>query len=67
MNYFTTSLIVSVASAVAPVALFHGVADHCPQTSWTNLISKGIDNAAVVKCVEIGDGYISSIFERMEW
>ena len=31
------------------------------------MISESIDNSAVVKCVEIGDGKITSMFERMRW
>ena len=60
--------IVAVSAEVAPVALFHGVDDSCNSMgSWINLIEEGIDYVAPVKCVEIGDGRISSIFERMEW
>lgn len=61
------SIILAVASAVAPVALFHGVNSACPYSEWEALISEGIDYQAVVKCVEIGDGRLSSMFERMEW
>jgi hypothetical protein len=50
-------LAVAVSSDVGPVALFHGVNDACPKTDWTDRIAAGIDNAAVVKCVEIGNGY----------
>jgi hypothetical protein len=68
MKNSIVALLSGIAIAdVAPVALFHGVNDSCPQNSWTNLISEGIGGQAVVKCVEIGDGRISSIFERMEW
>ena len=52
---------------VAPVALIHGIDDSCPQTSWTDMISNAIGNKAVVKCVEIGDGRNTSIFERIKW
>ena len=55
------------ASAVAPVALFHGIDDRCPQQEWLDYISKGINYAAPVKCVEIGTGKLTSIFERVEW
>ena len=30
-------------------------------------IGKAIDNRAVVKCIAIGDGNTTSIFERMPW
>ena len=60
-------LVAERAAAVAPVALFHGINDHCPQTEWIDAISEGIDYAAPVKCIEIGNGNISSIFERMNW
>ena len=54
-------------STVAPVALLHGVDDSCPQTAWTDYISEAINNQAVVKCVEVGDGVATSIFERIKW
>ena len=57
----------SSESTVAPVALLHGVDDSCPQTKWTNYISEAINYQAVVKCVEVGDGQITSMFERMNW
>ena len=57
----------TLSEAVAPVALLHGVDDSCPQTAWTDYISEAIDYQAVVKCVEVGDGVATSIFERMKW
>ena len=54
-------------ATVAPVALLHGVTDSCPQTNFTDKISAAIGNAAVVKCVEIGDGANTSVFERIKW
>ena len=61
-------LLAAVSAEVAPVALFHGVDDACKnQGSWIDLIEEGIEYAAPVKCIEIGDGRVSSIFERMEW
>lgn len=68
MKASVSSLILTVALAdVAPVAVFHGVNSACPMTSWTDRISAGIKDAAVVKCVEIGNGKISSMFEKMDW
>jgi hypothetical protein len=69
MEKFTFAVLMAAVSAeVAPVALFHGVDDSCKSTGpWINLIEEGIDYAAPVKCVEIGDGRVSSIFERMQW
>lgn len=68
MKYFASALLFAAVQAdVAPVALFHGVNSSCPQTEWTDRISAGINDAAVVKCVEIGNGNLSSMFERLEW
>jgi hypothetical protein len=67
-KYAFAVLMAAVSAEVAPVALFHGVDDSCKSTGpWINLIEEGIDYAAPVKCVEIGDGRVSSIFERMQW
>ena len=57
----------SAAMAVAPIAVFHGIDDHCPQQEWLDMISEGIDYAAPVECIEIGTGRLTSIFERIEW
>jgi len=70
MKHLALALLVSAVTAraeVGPVAIFHGINSHCPTDDWSQMILDGIDYAAVVKCVEIGDGVISSIFERMEW
>ena len=64
-NHFTTkntimaltTALISSTDAVAPVAVFHGVAGSCPDVqTWVDTISESIDHQAVVKCVEIGDG-----------
>ena len=56
------------AAVSAPVALLHGVNGSCPQVSgWVDMIANSIDHEAVVKCVEVGDGNITSMFERMNW
>lgn len=52
-------------STVAPIVLLHGVTDSCPKDDWTTMISESIKYEAPVKCVEIGDGKISSMFERI--
>jgi len=59
----------SVLAEVAPVVVFHGLNGNCsPQMDgWVEMIEEGIDYAAPVKCIEIGDGNTTSIFERMEW
>ncbi len=41
-NFIVTTLLGIAFANVAPVALFHGVNDSCPQTAWTDLISEGI-------------------------
>jgi hypothetical protein len=64
---FVLTALTGIAWGVTPVAVFHGINDHCPQQYMVDLISEGIDYAAPVKCVEIGDGNISSIIELMEW
>ena len=34
---------------------------------WVDGIAESIDNRAVVKCIEIGDGETTSMFMRMRW
>ena len=66
-SIIAVSSLVAATQAVAPVALLHGLSGSCPMTGWTDMISEAIDNQAVVKCVEVGDGKITSEFERMKW
>ena len=56
------ALIAALATAeVAPVAYFHGWTSSCEyDANWPVAISKAIDGAAVVKCVEVGDGVSTS-------
>ena len=56
------------AKESAPVALLHGVNGSCGQVqSWVDMIAESIDHEAVVKCVEVGDGETTSMFEQMKW
>lgn len=53
---------------IAPVVVLHGLNGNCNQIQqWVTDIDTEIGGQAVVKCLEIGDGNVSSIFERMEW
>ena len=53
---------------IAPVLVLHGLNGNCPQIhSWVTDIEAEIESQAVVKCIEIGDGNTTSIFERMQW
>ena len=54
-----------VQKDLPPVALLHGITDHCPRPDWSDKIERALDYRAVVKCVEAGDGEIWSIFEDM--
>ena len=50
-----------------PVALFHGVDDNCKNVQeWVDAIAEGINYTAPVKCVEIGDGRVTSVFDKIE-
>ena len=53
---------------IAPVVVLHGLNGDCNQIhAWVTDIATEIGDQAVVKCIEIGDGEATSIFERMEW
>ena len=53
---------------IAPVVVLHGLNGDCPQIAgWVSRIEMEIGSQAVVKCIEIGDGKTTSIFERMDW
>ena len=50
------------------MVVLHGIDDDCNNVhTWVNDIAVEIENRAVVKCVEIGEGKVTSIFERMNW
>lgn len=50
-----------------PVAVIHGMNSSCPMEFWVDAIAEAIDYKAVVKCIEVGDGITTSLFERNEW
>ena len=50
-----------------PVLVIHGMNSACPFSPWTEAIAESIDYKAVVKCLEVGDGITSSLFERNEY
>ena len=51
---------------IAPVLVLHGLNGNCNQIhSWVEMTGDAIEHQAVVKCIEIGDGNITSIFEMM--
>ena len=50
-----------------PIAVIHGMNSSCPFGHWTRAISRSINHKAVVKCIEVGDGITSSLFEHVEW
>ena len=53
--------------SISPVAVFHGVDGSCDLVkSWISAIEEGIDYAAAVKCVEIGNGKNTSMFQTIE-
>ena len=54
---------------VAPIAVFHGVGSGCGSVSnLIEMIKTGLgDSLTTIKCIEIGDGKVSSIYERIEW
>ena len=53
---------------IAPVVILHGIDSDCNDIhAWITDIAIEISNRAIVKCVEIGDGKVTSIFERMKW
>jgi len=56
----------AATSTVNPVVMFHGLNGSCNQIAgWVDIISEGINHAAPVKCVEIGDGNDTSLFTPM--
>ena len=59
----------SLVDKVAPIAVFHGVGSGCGSvTTLIDQIKTGLgDSLTTIKCIEIGDGKVSSIYERIEW
>ena len=66
MKGFTAALLAATATAV-PTAIFHGLGDACiypGMHSFTKQIGEGTGDYA--KCVEVGNGSLTSIFENFE-
>ncbi|KAL4435954.1 hypothetical protein ABPG74_022189 [Tetrahymena malaccensis] len=63
-----TICLIGFAVASNPVAIFHGFGDACANPgmkSFTKQIAAGV-NGAYVKCVEIGNGAMSSVLMRFD-
>lgn len=66
MKTFTAALLAASATAI-PTAIFHGLGDACiypGMKSFTKQIGEGTGDFA--KCVEVGNGSLTSIFKNME-
>ena len=66
MKGFTAAVLAATATAV-PTAIFHGLGDACiypGMHSFTKKIGEGTGDYA--KCVEVGNGSLTSIFENFE-
>ena len=66
MKGFTAAVLAATAAAV-PTAIFHGLGDACiypGMHSFTKQIGEGTGDYA--KCVEVGNGSLTSIFENFE-
>mgnify|MGYP007045512302 CR=1 FL=1 len=63
---FTAALLAASATAV-PTAVFHGLGDACiypGMRSFTKELATGTDDFA--KCVEVGNGSLTSFFKNFE-
>ena len=66
MKGFTAAVLAATATAI-PTAIFHGLGDACiypGMHSFTKKIGEGTGDYA--KCVEVGNGSLTSIFENFE-
>lgn len=61
------TVMLAVASATAPVAIFHGLGDACSNPGMSQITKHiGEQLGATAKCIEIGSGAESSIFMNFE-
>ena len=47
---------------IGPTALILDIGAQCPETNWEGWLRDAIDDRGLVKCMQLGDGFWSSIF-----
>ena len=57
------SLLFSIVKSIYPIAVFHGIVDSCKMTNTTILVNDLKRDLGVhVECIEVGNGYMDSVF-----
>ena len=52
---------------IGPVVVLLDIGDQCPSTAKEDKIREAIENKGLVKCLQIGDGFISTFVDDLDW
>ena len=67
-NYLLLILsILSLSTCIYPIALFHGILNSCDHEDTSKLVNDLKQDLGVhVECIEIGNGYLDTVFKKFE-
>jgi len=65
-KFLLLSLLFSIVSSIYPIAVFHGIVDSCQMKNTSKLVNDLKSDLGVhVECIEVGNGYMDSVFMSM--
>lgn len=66
-NIFVLLSLISLSFCIYPIAVFHGIVDNCEMKNTSKLVNDLKNDLNVhVECIEIGNGYMDTIFENLQ-
>ena len=65
-NIFILVSVLSLSFSIYPIAVFHGIVDNCEMKNTSQLVNDLRRDLNVhVECIEIGNGYMDTIFKNL--
>ena len=66
-NIFILVSLLSLSFSIYPIAVFHGIVDNCEMKNTSQLVNDLRRDLDVhVECIEIGNGYMDTIFKNLQ-
>ena len=67
INIFILLYIISLSFCIYPIAIFHGITDSCAMEVTSTLVNDLKNDLGVhVECIEIGNGFLDTIFKNLQ-
>ena len=67
INIFISLYIISLSYCIYPIAVFHGITESCDMKGTSTLVNDLKRDLGVhVECIEIGNGFLDTIFKNLQ-